>query len=112
MAIADNGADVAIGMVYVGLRGAVGHGALGYWLVPEVHGRGLGTEAVELVSRWILLDTPIYRLVAYVEPHNTASIALLRKCGFTEEGVLRSYLKFDDGVFDAICFSLLTTDVS
>lgn len=112
MAIAERDTDLAIGMVHVGLRGVNGHGALGYWLVPEVHRRGLGSEAVDLVSRWILLKTHVYRLVAYVEPHNPSSIALLRNCGFTEEGVLRSYLNLDDGVFDAICFSLLATDLS
>ncbi len=98
-------------MVYVSLRGVPGHGALGYWLIPEVHRRGLDTEAVTLTSNWVPRETEVYRIVAYVEPHNSASIALLRRCGFTEEGLLRSYLKFDDGVFDAVCFSLLETDL-
>ena len=53
----------------------------------------------------------MYRLDADVEPHNTASVALLRKCGFTREGVLRSYLRFDDGVFDAVLWSLLSSDL-
>lgn len=112
MAIAEVESDVAIGMIYVGLRGPKGHGALGYWLIPEVHRRGLGTEAVLLISRWVFLETPVYRLVAYVEPNNTASIALLKKCGFTEEGLLRSYLDLEDGHFDAVCLSLLTTDLN
>ncbi len=100
----------ALGMIYIGLRGMEGHGALGYWLVPEVQGQGLGTDAVNLVGHWVLGETDVYRLVAYVEPANTASIALLRKCGFTEEGLLRSYLLFDDGEFDALSFSLLASD--
>ena len=111
VAIAKVESDIAIGMIYVGLRGAPGHGALGYWLVPEFHRQGFGTEAVLLISRWALLETPVYRLVAYVEPHNEASIGLLQKCGFTEEGLLRSYLDLGDGHFDAVCFSLLTTDL-
>ena len=88
-----------------------GHGAPGYWPVPEVQGQGLGTDAINLVSQWVLRETDVYRLVAYVEPANTASIALLRKCGFTEEGLLRSFLPFDDGVFDALSFSLLSSDL-
>ena len=111
MAITDPDTKEALGMIYVGLRGMEGHGALGYWLVPSVQRRGLGTEAVNLVSRWILAETDVYRLVAYVEPTNTASIALLRKCGFTEEGLLRSFLSFDDGEFDALSFSLLSSDL-
>lgn len=111
MAIADPQTDEAQGLVYLGLRRIEGHCELGYWLIPGARGQGLGTAAISLVSRWVLRDTEIYRLVAYVEPHNLASCALLRKCGFTEEGLLRSYLRFDDGVFDALSFSMLTTDL-
>lgn len=111
MAIADPQTDEARGLVYLGLRRIEGHCELGYWLVPDARGQGLGTAAIRLVSRWVLLDTEVYRLVAYAEPHNSASRALLRKCGFTEEGLLRSYLRFDDGVFDALSFSLLTADL-
>lgn len=112
MAITRSDADDAIGMVYIGLRGIEGHGALGYWIIPEFHRQGLGSGAVDLVSGWVLSETHVYRLVAYVEPANTASIALLRKCGFAEEGLLRSFLDFDDGRFDALLFSLLATDLS
>ena len=111
MAIADPQTDKAQGLVYLGLRHPEGHCELGYWLVPDARRKGLGTAAISLVSRWVLRDTDVYRLVAYVEPHNLASRALLHKCGFTEEGLLRSYLRFDDRVFDGLSFSLLTTDL-
>ena len=111
LAIADPDTNEAIGLVYLGLRRPEGHCELGYWLVPEVQRRGLGTTAVRLVSQWVLRETDVYRLVAYVEPANTASIALLRTCGFTEEGPLRSFLPFDDGVLDALSFSLLSSDL-
>jgi len=112
MAVTHAETSEAVGMVYIGLRGIEGHGALGYWLVPEVHRQGYGSEAVNLVSRWVLAESDVYRLVAYVEPANEASISLLRKCGFTEEGLLRSFLSFDDGEFDALSFSLLSSDIS
>lgn len=111
LAIADPNTSDAVGMVYLGIRRPEGHCELGYWLVPEAQRLGLGSAAVRLVSRWVLNDTEVYRLVAYVEPNNLASCALLRKCGFTEEGRLRSYLRFDDGVFDALSFSLLSNDL-
>lgn len=112
LAVARRETGGAVGMVYIGLRGIAGHGALGYWLAPEFHRLGLGTEAVGLACNWALRETHLYRLVAYVEPTNTASIALLRKCGFTEEGLLRSFLPFADGVCDALSFSLLASDLS
>ena len=112
MAIAKVDTGEAIGMAYIGLRGIEGHGALGYWLVPQEHRRGYGSEAVKLISRWVLRETDIYRVVAYVEPANEASIALLRKCGFTEEGTLRSFLPFEDGPADVLSFSLVATDLT
>lgn len=111
LAVADPQTNEARGLVYLGLRRIRGHCELGYWLVPDARGRGLGPAAVRLVSRWVLTSTEVYRLVAHVEPHNTASRKLLHKCGFTEEGLLRKYLRFDDGVFDALSFSLLEVDV-
>jgi RimJ/RimL family protein N-acetyltransferase len=112
MATADPETGEAKGLVYLGLGRIEGHCELGYWLIPDARGRGLGTAAIRLVSRWVLNDTGVYRLVAYVERHNLASCALLRKCGFTEEGLLRSHLRFDDGVFDALSFSLLASDLN
>ena len=112
MAITQADTGEAIGMVYVGLRGLQGHGALGYWLIPEVHRQGYGSEAVDLISRWVLRETDVYRVAAFVEPLNEASKALLRKCGFTEEGTLRSFLRFEDGVSDALSFSLLASDLA
>lgn len=111
LAIADSSTEEARGLLFLGLRPIDGHCELGYWLVPDARGRGLGTAAVRLASRWVLTDTGVYRLVALVEPHNAPSRAVLLKCGFAEEGLLRRYLKFDDGVFDALSFSLLEEDL-
>lgn len=111
MAMADPETDQALGLVFLGLRRIEGHCELGYWLIPEARRRGVGTAAVSLVSRWVLTKTDVYRLVAHVEPHNTASRSLLATCGFTEEGLLRKYLRFDDGVFDALSYSLLESDL-
>jgi RimJ/RimL family protein N-acetyltransferase len=111
LAVTDPNTDEAKGLVYLGLGRVEGHCELGYWLIPGARGQGLGTAAIRLVSGWVLSDTGVYRLAAHVEPHNLASCALLRKCGFMEEGLLRSYLRFDDGVFDALSFSLLAGDL-
>jgi len=111
LAIADVATDEAKGLVFLGLGRIRGHCHLGYWLIPEARGRGLGTAAVELVSRWVLTATDVHRLVAEVHPDNAASLALLRSCGFTEEGLLRSWLWIGGDVADAVQFSLLDSDL-
>lgn len=54
---------------------------IGYWLGPAFWGRGLATRALALfVAR---LERP---LVAYVAAANAASIRVLEKCGFVDDG--------------------------
>ncbi len=112
MAISDANTDQAKGLVFFGLGPIRGHCRLGYWVIPEPRREGLGSVAIRLASRWVLSETDVHRLVAEVEPSNVASLALLRKCGFTEEGLLRSWLWIEDELFDAIQFSLLRTDLN
>ena len=112
LAVADPGTNEAVGLVFLGLGPGRGHCDLGYWLVPAARGRGLGTDAVRLVSRWVLTETDVHRLVAQVVPDNAASIALLRSLGFTEEGLLRSWLWIGDVPVDVVQFSLLRSDLA
>lgn len=111
LAIAPAATNEAKGLVFLGLDRIRGHCRLGYWLVPSAREQGLGSEAVFLASRWVLTETEVHRLVARVEPNNEASLALLRKCGFTEEGLLRSWLWIGEELHDAIQFSLLESDL-
>ena len=111
MAIADVADDEAVGLVFLGLGPRRGHCDFGYWMIPSARRRGFGASAVRLVSRWVLTTTDVYRLVAQVEPSNAASLALLRSCGFTEEGVLRSWLRIEDRLHDAVQLSLLRSDL-
>jgi len=110
-AIVDLESDTAVGLVYLGLGSVRGHCDLGYWLIPAARGRRLGAEAVGLASRWVLISTDIHRLVAQVVPDNEPSIALLRGLGFSQEGVLRSWLWVGDEAVDVVQFSLLETDL-
>lgn len=111
LAVVEATSQLAVGLIYLGLRRPEGHCEIGYWLVPSARGRGLGTDAISLSSRWVLTNGDVYRLYAHVVPENTASLGALEKCGFTREGVLRSYLRFENGAFDAVSLSLLTSDL-
>lgn len=112
MAIVDVADDTAKGLVFLGLGRTTGHCRLGYWMIPGARGRGLGGDAVGLASRWVLTETDVHRLVAQVVPDNAASIALLRRIGFSEEGLLRSWLWIGEEAVDVIQFSLLTADLT
>lgn len=83
---------------------------LGYWLIPEVHGEGYGTEAVALVLDHVFrtYDTPAVGATAM--DFNEASRGLLESLGFTEEGVVRKH-RFVDGAYrDLYQYGLLRSE--
>jgi RimJ/RimL family protein N-acetyltransferase len=84
---------------------------IGFWLVPRIRGRGLGSRAVALFARSAVTDAGLARVEALVLPDNTASQRLLEKAGFRREGHLRSYLVFDQQRTDALIYSLLPSDL-
>lgn len=112
LAVAAPPDGVAVGQVYLALTGGPRECRLGYWLIPSARRKGIATEAIRLASRWVLEDTEVYRLVAEVHPDNVASRTLLEGLGFTEEGVLRSWLWIRGEVHDAIQYSLVRSDLA
>lgn len=59
-----------------------GSAELGYGLVPEYRGRGLGGEAVGALVAWARAGGAL-RLTARVDPENDPSLRLLARLGFT-----------------------------
>jgi len=112
LAIARAGTNEAVGHIYLALTRVKRQCRLGYWLIPEARRRGYGSDAVNLISRWLLTETDVYRLVAEVYPDNVASIRMLEACGFALEGTLRSWLWIEGEVYDALQYSLIRGDAN
>jgi RimJ/RimL family protein N-acetyltransferase len=83
---------------------------IGYWIAPGGRSRGYAAELTHALAEWALgLGAPRVYLVADVL--NTGSQHVARKAGFSQEGVLRSYLAYRDGSRgDAALFSRLPGD--
>ena len=73
------------------VRGSFMSATIGYKLLPEYTGKGYATQAVKRLTDEAITDEELHRIVAYVQPDNTASIRLLEKCGFEYEGIARDY---------------------
>lgn len=110
-AIADAGSNEALGAAVLMAR-QPGTVEMGYWLIPRARGRGFGSRAVCLLTRWAVTETPLARVEALVVPDNIASQRALEKAAFRREGHLRSYLVFERRRADALIYSLLPTDLS
>ncbi|MEO1366505.1 MAG: GNAT family N-acetyltransferase [Acidobacteriota bacterium] len=64
---------------------------LGFGLKREYRRRGYAREAAEAMLRWGHQTLGLDRIVAITHPDNSASIHLLEKLGFRDEGLVRPY---------------------
>lgn len=69
--------------------------------------RGYATEAVQALMEWGIESFKLHRMEAKVDSRNEASISLLEKLGFQEEGLLRDYEKIGTEYQDLKLFSWL-----
>lgn len=74
-------------------RGGFQSAYLGYYMGAPHAGRGYMTEALRLLLKYAFSELKLHRLEANIQPANSASIALVRRAGFTREGFSRRYLK-------------------
>ena len=85
---------------------------IGYKLSRRLWRQGIMSEALCQVLRYGFEKMGLNRIEAVVGPRNTASLALLTKAGFTQEGVLREYEAERDGFVDLAMASLLRREWS
>jgi ribosomal-protein-alanine N-acetyltransferase len=82
-------------------------GVLGYELGRRAWGKGFATEAVREVVRFGHAQAGLNRIEAVVMPGNEASVNVLRKVGFEEEGLLRAFGRWKGRYHDLRMFSIL-----
>lgn len=70
---------------FLGPPDAFGTTEIGYSVLPEATGLGYATEAVKALLAWAL-GNGASRVIAHTTPSNAASVGVLRRCGFVEEG--------------------------
>jgi RimJ/RimL family protein N-acetyltransferase len=61
---------------------------IGYWLVPQARGRGVGRTAVSLLVDWAFEALDLDRIEISTPVENAAARALAASLGFDEEGVM------------------------
>jgi RimJ/RimL family protein N-acetyltransferase len=83
----------------------------GYWVVREARGRGVGSCALRLLSRFALREHGLARVQLIVEPDNVASIRVAENAGFQREALLRSYIELKGRRRDVYLYAMLAGDV-
>jgi len=85
---------------------------MGYKLDRRMQGQGYMTEAATAGIEFAFDVLNLHRIMAAYMPHNQRSAALLRRLGFTIEGVARDYLYIAGDWRDHVLTSLVNPDSS
>ena len=81
--------------------------ACGYHLDENATGKGYMTEALRASCEMVVKELNIHRIEAFILPENEKSQALIRRAGFTEEGLRRSYMHINGKWRDHVSFYIL-----
>ena len=85
-------------------------GELGYYISEDYWGKGIMTEAVKQICKYVFANSDIIRIFAEPFAYNKASCRVLEKAGFQYEGTLRSNAVKKGRVFDMKMYSLIKTE--
>lgn len=83
---------------------------IGYWLGEPFWGRGIGVEAVQLMSSYAFERCRLLRLFALPFADNRQSIRVLEKAGYTREATLQSSAVKAGVVRDQALYALVNPD--
>lgn len=92
-------------------RGVAQCGSLGYWIGQPHARKGYMTDAIGSLLDFAFGELDLNRVEAACLPNNMASRGLLRKCGFSEEGYARSYLRINGCWHDHQLYAILRGDI-
>lgn len=110
-AITLKGEDALIGTCGYSWHLGPRFGAIGYDLARRSWKQGIMTEAIETLLRFGFEVRNLHRVEARVRRGNEASMRLLRRLGFQEEGLLRECLFLNHSFYDVQVFSLLASEL-
>ncbi|HEX4878757.1 MAG TPA: GNAT family N-acetyltransferase [Limnobacter sp.] len=73
--------------------GAYRSAVVGYFAFAGCERQGYISKGLRKAIRFAFKDLGLHRLEANIQPHNKASIALVKACGFQKEGLARGFIK-------------------
>lgn len=101
------------GQVTVGgiSRGSLLSAYIGYWIDERMAGRGIMPTAVALATDHCFSEVGLHRIEINIRPENSASLRVVEKLGFRQEGIRERYLHIDGDWRDHLTFALCAEEV-
>lgn len=110
--VVDKSADRAAGTVILSdIDQKNGTAQIHLKLEKEFTGKGLGPEAVRLLSAYAFDELRLNCLFAEVLTYNVRSAKMFEKCGFTKEGELRARAYKGGAYHNVFAYSLLRSEL-
>ena len=105
--------DVLVGQLTVGgiTWGSLCSAHVGYWVDQRVAGRGVMPTAVALAADHCFNALGLHRIEVNIRPENAASLRVVEKLGFREEGTRSAFLHIDGAWRDHRSFALTAEEV-
>ena len=88
------------------IRGVFQSCFLGYKIDEKASNKGIMTEALKTSIHFIFEKWALHRIEANIMPRNQASLRVVEKLGFNEEGLAKNYLKINGQWEDHLRFAL------
>jgi len=95
------------GIAWGSLRGA----SAGYWVDESIAGQGIMPLALAAACDHAFIGLGLHRVEVNIRPENTASLRVIEKLGFRDEGLRLRYLHIDGEWRDHRSFALTTEDL-
>lgn len=88
------------------------HASIDIYLSECRQGRGIGSEAVRLLARFLVAERGHHRLTIDPAVENKPAIRCYERVGFLPVGIMRQYERGPDGTFhDGLLMDLLAADL-
>jgi len=93
------------------VRGAFRSCTVGYWIGRQFAGRSAIPLAVALAGDYAMARIGLHRIEINIRPENAASLSVVRKLGFRDEGPRPRYLHIDGAWRDHLSFALTAEEI-
>ncbi|MPV48604.1 GNAT family N-acetyltransferase [Pseudactinotalea sp. HY160] len=87
-------------------RASLQSATIGYWVGHAHAGHGVAPRAVALVCDYAFFTLALHRVEINIRPENAASLRVVAKLGFRDEGIRRRYLHIQGDWRDHRTFAL------
>lgn len=93
------------------VRGSLWSASVGYWVGQEFAGRGVTPLAVAMVTDYCFTELGLHRMEVNIRPENAASLRVVAKLRFRDEGLRERYLHIQGVWADHRTFALTADEV-